>query len=176
MKVLKLFITAVALLLLVFVGVGLALPGTWEAHRTAVVPAGPEAVFGYLDSVDGWSAWAPFGAVEGDRSGPVRGPGASLRWDDPQWGRGEWVLTGAEADRAVTYEVSVEDGAMVTRGRIELTEADGGTRVDWLESGDFGWNPLLAFMALGMDRMQGREMEKGLDRLGQAVTGGPPPP
>lgn len=171
MKLLKIIITVGALVLLAFVGIGLALPGTWEARRSTVVAADPETVFDYLDSVEGWAAWTPFAAVEGRRSGPARGAGATLSWDDPQWGEGEWVLTEARRPRSVSYEVRVEDGSLTTRGRVDLTEADGGTRVEWQEAGDFGWNPLLAYMALGMDRMQGREMEKSLDSLQLRVTG-----
>jgi hypothetical protein len=66
---------------------------------------------------------------------------------------------------------------MVTLGRVELTPVSGGTEVAWTEEGDFGWNPLLSFMALGMERMQGDEMEKSLAELQRVVTDttvGPP--
>lgn len=165
MKLLKLFISAVAVFLLLVVGIGLALPGTWEAERSVRVAADADTVFAYLDSVEGWAAWAPLAAVSGERDGPDRGPGATLRWDDPEWGQGEWRITEVEAGRAVAYEVRVEDGALVTRGRVALSRDDGGTRVAWTESGDFGWNPVLAYMALGMERLQGREMEKSLAAL-----------
>ena len=175
MKVLKLFISAVAVALLAFVGIGFALPGTWEVERTATLPATPAAVFDYLDSVEGWSSWAALGFVEGERSGPERGAGATLAWDDPQWGDGVWRLTEAERPRRVAYRVEVEDGSMVTHGRLTLEASEDGTRVRWTESGDFGWNPFLAYMALGMERMQGREMEKGLEELRARIGGEPPP-
>ncbi|MEQ9568791.1 MAG: SRPBCC family protein, partial [Longimicrobiales bacterium] len=139
MKFLKLFISVVAVLLLALVGIGLALPGTWEARRSTVVPGDADAVFDYLDSVEGWAAWTPFAAVEGVRSGPDRGAGATLRWDDPQWGQGEWVLTEVERPRAVAYEVRVEDGALVTRGRVGLADTGTGPRLDWRGSGECGW-------------------------------------
>ena len=75
----------------------------------------------------------------------------------------------------MTYEVRVEEGSLITRGRLALTPEGSETRVDWVEAGDFGWNPVLAFMALGMERMQGREMEKSLNAL-RARLGGPTPP
>ena len=166
MKALKWFIGAVALVLLTVVGIGLALPGTWAAHSEITLDASPSEVFAYLDSVEGWASWAPLSAVEGTRSGPARGPGASLRWDDAEWGQGEWVLTESEPDRRVAYEVQVEDGALVTRGQVVLTPTpEGGTLLAWRESGDFGWNPVLAYMALGMERLQGNEMAKGLTAL-----------
>ena len=37
-----------------------------------------------------------------------------------------------------------------------------------------GWNPLLAYFALGMERMQGEELQKALDRLVIALEGREP--
>ena len=171
MKPAKIFITAVALFLLTIVGLGFALSGRWEAEREITIAAPPETVFRLLDSSEGWSAGAPLGLVDGDRSGPPTGVGATLSWDDPEWGQGEWVLTASEAPRRVAYEVRVEQASMITQGIVTLIPVAEGTRVQWSESGDFGWNPLLAFMALGMDRLQGQEMEKGLNALRAEVTG-----
>lgn len=165
MKLIKFFITAVAVVLLLFVAFGLVLDGEWEVERSRVVELPVQDLYAELISIDGWSTWGSLGAVEGERTGPATGPGASVRWDDPQWGEGEWTLTEAESNRSVAYEVRVEGGALVTRGHLDLVTVPEGTRIEWRESGDFGWNPFLAFMALGMDRMQGTEMEKSLDRL-----------
>lgn len=174
MRLFRWLISIIALLLVGVVVVGFALPGTWEAGRDTTINAAPEVVFGYLDSVEGWAAWAPLAEVDGSRSGPAEGPGATLRWDDAEWGEGEWTITEAEASRRVAYEVRVEDGALVTHGEVVLTPTDAGTRVEWTESGDFGWNPVLAYMALGMERLQGREMEKSLTALTELIAGGPP--
>lgn len=165
MKPLKIFISVVAVGLLLFVGLGAILSGEWEARRERILPLPADSVYAELTSIEGWSTWGSLGAVESEQSGPPRGAGATVRWDDPQWGEGEWTLTEANAPSDVTYEVRVEGGALVTRGHLTLTSVPEGTRVEWVETGDFGWNPLLAFLALGMDRMQGEEMDKSLDRL-----------
>lgn len=169
MNPIKAVISVLALLLLAFVGVGFLLSGEWQATRSTVVNASPAEVFDQLDSVEGWSRWSPMPFVGGEVSGPQRGAGARLAWDDPQWGQGVWTLTEAEAPSRIGYRVEVEEGAMLTLGRLELAPVEGGTRVEWTEQGDFGWNPLLAFMALGMDRMQGEEMEKSLAELARVV-------
>lgn len=175
MKLIKFFITAVAVALLLFVAFGLVLDGEWEVERSRVVELSPEEIYDELISIEGWATWGSLGTVEGERAGPDTGPGASVHWDDAEWGEGEWTLTEAEPARSVDYEVRVEGGSLVTRGHLELTAVPEGTRIEWRESGDFGWNPFLAFMALGMDRMQGTEMEKSLDRL-QSHLGAAPAP
>ena len=68
----------------------------------------------------------------------------------------------------------MEGGSLRTDGRIDLVPVEGGTRVTWTEEGDFGWNPLMGYWALAMERVQGRELQKGLDRLEAHLTGGAP--
>jgi uncharacterized protein YndB with AHSA1/START domain len=172
---LKGFISAVALGLLAFVGVGFALDGTWRVTRTVELDAPPEQVFPYVNELEGWDRWTPWDHVEATPSGPPAGPGAARHWDDPQWGQGEWTLTESDPPHRVAYEVRVEGGSLRTQGEIRLTRLGSArTRVEWTESGDFGWNPFLGYMALGMDRMQGREMEKNLATLRSVVEGGRP--
>lgn len=170
MRAAKVLVSALAVLLLFFVGAGLAMDGTWTVERSVDLEAPPEAVFPFVNELEGWNAWTPWDAVEDTLSGPPAGPGATRRWNDPQWGQGEWVIVASEPDRRVTYEVRVEEGTLRTEGEIRLEPLGGGrTRLTWTERGDFGWNPLLAWMARGMDRMQGREMEKNLASLAAAV-------
>ena len=164
MKAMKLVISGFALVLLAFIGIGFALPGEWSAERDRVVSASPQQLLPLLGDLALWPEWSPMGQVEGDLSTPSSGPGATLSWDDPQWGQGVFTLTEVRDD-GVSYEVRVEDGSLRTWGRIDLAPADRGTRVTWTEDGDFGWNPLLSWFALGMERIQGTEMEKSLDAL-----------
>ena len=171
MRWMKLFISGVAGVLVAFLVIGLILSGAWSAERERVVAAPPEAVAPYLTDLARWPEWSSMGQVEGELSDPSSGPGATLSWDDPQWGQGEFTLTTADA-REVAYEVRVEDGSLRTRGRLTLTPEGIGTRIVWREEGDFGRNPLLAWFALGMERVQGAELEKGLDALAGLVEGG----
>ncbi len=150
-----------AALLVVFLLVGWALPGTWRASRTQVLAHPPAAVFPLISDVGRWPEWMAFGEVA---TSPLEGGGAGLSWDDPAQGSGSLELLSATPDREVRYEVQVV-GGLHTLGRFQLSPESGGTRLEWTEEGDFGGNPLLAYFALGMDRLQGNEMIKSLERL-----------
>lgn len=163
-----------ALLLLLFLGIGFALPGTWEVTRSHAVAAPPAAIFPHLDSPARWEGWVPWPEAGARFDGPASGVGASRSWDDPEWGDGTFTVTAVEPERSVEYTVAVEEGRMRTEGRIVLTPEAGGTRVDWTERGDFGWNPLMGWVARYMDRLQGRELERSLVRLDGLVTGAAP--
>ncbi|MDT8340465.1 MAG: SRPBCC family protein [Longimicrobiales bacterium] len=171
MKAMKGFIAAVALLLLAFVGVGLLLPRDWAVERTRLLAAPPEEVFPYLQDWDRFRQWSSLGMVEGTRTGPVGGAGATFTWDDPQWGAGVFRLTGVAPLEQVRYQVEVEGGTLRTYGEFAVRRRDGGTELHWREEGSLGWNPLLAWFALGMERMQGQELEKALDRLQALLEG-----
>jgi uncharacterized protein YndB with AHSA1/START domain len=166
---LKVLAGASALLITALV-VGFLLPGRWEVERSVLVPAPPEAVFSWLDDPRRWDDWAPMGDVESVFSGPERGSGATRSWDDPEMGDGRFTILAARDDREVQYRVEVQEGALITQGTLRLSPEGAGTRVTWTEVGDFGPNPLMGYTALGMDRMQGNQMENALRQLAEVAT------
>lgn len=162
-----------AVLLVAFLAVGFVLPGRWEAHAEARLAVPAEALRPYLDSPEGWRAWTTWPDSALVRTGPERGPGAAISWDDAELGAGTFRVETVGADGGVTYTVEVEGaagGLMRTEGSVVLTPAGDSTSVRWRERGDLGANPLMGYWALLMERAQGAEMQKGLERLG-AVAG-----
>lgn len=166
-------LSAAAALLVAVLLVGFLLPDRWEVERSTVIAAAPAEVFSWLDDPRRWDAWAPLGEVQATFSGPARGPGATRSWDHPELGDGVFTILSTVADREVRYRVLVQDSSLVTDGTLRLEPAGSSTRVTWTERGDFGPNPLLGFMGLGMDRIQGAQMEGSLARLARRVTEGP---
>lgn len=163
-----------ALLLGGFLTVGFLLPGTWGARAERWLPVAPDSVFALLDGPAGWSAWAPVPDTGVSFEGPDGGPGARMTWDHPEWGSGSFEIVSARPGAEVRYRVLVQDGTMRTEGVVTLTPRDGGTALAWRESGDFGWNPLMGYWALFMERAQGREMNKSLEALEAVLTGSRP--
>lgn len=164
-----------AFLLFGFLGIGALLPTEWAAEAAATIPATTDQLLPLIDSPEGWRQWTTWPDSGLARSGPERGPGASIAWDDPELGSGSFTITepGAEADVAYAVEVAgAGGGSMSTVGTISLGDAVGGTRVVWREEGDLGRNPLMGYWARSMRRAQSAEMEKGLDRLACAATPG----
>lgn len=164
-----------AALLLGFLAVGFFLSGEWEAGAEAVVDAPASELLPLLDSPEGWRAWTTWPDSGLTRSGPERGAGASVSWDDADLGSGTFTVDEVREGLSVVYSVEVEGAAganMRTSGRIELEPTPGGTRVVWREQGDLGSNPLMGYWARSMRRVQSTEMEKGLDRLAAAAAAG----
>ena len=168
-------LTGAILLLVALLLIGFLLPGSWEVERSVLVAAPPAAVFPALEDPRRWDDWAPLGEIPATFSGPERGAGATRRWDHAEYGDGVFTIVATVPDQEVRYHVEVQEGSLVTDGTFRLTAEGDGTRVTWTEAGDFGWNPLLGFMARGMDRVQGNQMELALAKLAQAVPARPQP-
>jgi len=166
-------------LLILFLLVGWLLPQRWEAEATAHIAAPASAVYPLIDSPEGWRQWTPWPESGTQRSGPDRGTGATLSWDDPELGAGSFAIVGGSEPARVDYAVRVDGGALRTDGTLSLTPEAGGVRVDWREEGDLGWNPLMGYWALSLSRAQSEELAKGLDRLRAIVadaSAAPTPP
>ncbi len=173
MKWMKIFISVVAVGLVTLLSIGFLLSGEWSATRSIEVAAPPEAVWPLIDDLARWEEWAPIGEVEAELSSPSRGAGATRAWDDAAWGQGVVTVERVQPGREMVYQVSVEEGALSTTGTLSVEPiATGGARVTWTESGNFGWNPLLAWFALGMEKRQGAQLTVGLERLREIVEGG----
>lgn len=164
-----------AALLIGFLAVGFLLPGTWAATAEATLPVPAYTLTAYLDSPRGWQEWTPWPDSVSPGPGPDGGAGSSMTWTDPDLGSGSFRIESVDADGGVRYVVEVEGAGgspMRTRGAITLTPTGDSTRVSWREEGDLGSNPLMGFWAIFMERAQGTEMQKSLDRLAEVATGG----
>jgi len=164
------FLGGGALMLSGLLLIGYLLPSDWEAEASAHLPVAPEIVFAFLDSPEGWQRWTPWPETGVTRTGPERGVGASLAWNDPELGAGSFTIASATAPSRVTYDVVIDEGAMRAQGSVEVASDGAGSRVTWRESGDLGWNPLMGYWALSMSRAQTDELAKGLDRLSELAV------
>lgn len=161
---------ALAGILLLFLLVGLLLPGTWRAQEEVLLPAPPSSVFPFLNRLSAWDLWTPFPDTGLEGFGPPEGVGAGLRWDDPRYGGGEARIVRSVENAEVGYEVEVDGGALRIHGVLTLEAEGGGTRLQWVEEGDFGWNPLMGYAARGMAESQGEAMRSSLETLRQLLT------
>ena len=160
---------AIAVVCAASLAIGLALPATWETERVVEIAAAPEEIFPLVSGAARWGEWTPSPDSGVELFGPGEGPGSGRRWDDPGYGQGEFVITSTAPPREVLYEVAVEEGAIRIRGRVELSAVAGGTRIRWREAGDFGWNPLLGYLAGRMEALQGEQLAASLGRLREIV-------
>jgi len=156
---------ALAGVLILYLLLGVLLPGTWEAQVEVTLPAPPSQVYPFLQSPEEWARWNTLPDSGLTFVGPRQGPGAGMEWDDPRYGSGRYEITAGQPHARVEYEVQVEGGALSIEGTLALTPTREGTHLFWSEKGDFGWNPLLGYAARGMASSQEEAMRSSIRRL-----------
>lgn len=163
-----------AIVLIGLLLIGFLLPAEWSASVERTVDAAPTDVLALIDAPEGWRTWTTW-PDSTRRSGPERGAGATMSWEDRELGRGRFRIEEASGTE-VRYSVSVEGvgSSLSTRGSITLSAAGGTTRLRWQEEGDLGNNPLMGWWGLTMERAQSRELEKSLDQLEAVLSGEDP--
>ena len=77
---------------------------------------------------------------------------------------------GSRQDAEVNYEVEVEGGALKIRGSLFLQPEEAGTRIRWVEEGDFGWNPLMGYATGRMASSQEEAMRESLGKLAEEAV------
>jgi hypothetical protein len=153
--------------------------------RSAFIPAPPEAVFPLVNSFREWSRWSPWEdvdpALERTYSGPEAGVGAAYSWKgNRRAGAGTMQILDSrapdldsEAPASVRIRlVFVKPFKAVNPTGFTFEPDHEGTRVTWSMKGENKGLASLFARFVDMDRMVGRDFEKGLARLAKAATEG----
>lgn len=153
--------------------------GDFEVVRTTTIAAAPERVHGLIDDFHAWRAWSPWEDVDPnlrrDYSGPEAGVGARYAWEgNRKAGKGAMEIVSSTPER-VGLRLAFEKPWKATNDvAFELAPASGGaaTVVTWRMTGSTTGVAALFSKVVPMDRMVGKDFEKGLARMKAAAERG----
>ena len=105
--------------------------------------------------------------------GPRDGVGAKLVWTgNDKVGSGSQVITASTPNESVASDLNF--GKMgVAKAALLLSPAGSSTRVTWTLDIDMGASPIAHYFGLMMDRMIGKDYERGLNKLKTLVEAMP---
>jgi hypothetical protein len=150
----------------------------FEVVRRTTIAAPAERVHGLIDDFREWRAWSPWEDVDPelrrDYSGPESGVGARYAWEgNRKAGKGNMEITGSTPERIdlrLTFEKPWKASNAVA---FTLAPAgDGSTEVAWHMSGTNTGFAGLITRVVGIDRLVGKDFEKGLARMKAAAESG----
>jgi len=153
-----------------FVLGGLALRGSRVVSSTTTIGASDAVVYELLaDLKSGWTRWSPLltTAASGanlEYGEKTSGPGATVAWAGKA-GKGSLTLTEGRALQGLSYRTTMALGGLVATGSIVLRLEDAGTVVTWTDELSVGANPLWRWLAVAMDSMRQKNLERGLAEL-----------
>ena len=169
MKLLKWLLVTVVVLGVVLVGGSLFLPATTHVERSATIGAPPAEVFATLDSFEQFNKWSPWAEMDPNAkytyTGPASGVGAKMAWVGNQSvGSGsQEILESVPHTRIVN---AFDFGGSKATATYAMAADGTGTRLTWSLDSEHGYNPIHRWVgALALDKMIGRDYEKGLAKL-----------
>jgi hypothetical protein len=167
MRVLRPLGKALAIVLGLFLALGLLLPRAWRVERDLVIAAPPDRIAPLVLSLRRWQSWSPWTTASDPQAvhsyqGPESGVGAQWSWKGPRVGQGRRTIT-ASAATAVTLEEALESDRPNAIAEFTFTPEGQGTRVRWREEGEL---PLLGgYFRPRLETSMGGHFEQGLARL-----------
>lgn len=150
-------------------------PDVFRMERSALLEAAPEQIYPLIADLREWRRWSPWEeldpAMTRTYSGPDRGVGASYAWSgNKKAGAGRMEITAAEPPRRVTIDLNftrpMESGNVT---EFVLTPREGGTEVGWSMHGPNTFGSKVFQSVVSMDRLVGRDFERGLAKLNEAA-------
>lgn len=171
MKLFKRILLGLVILIVFLVIIAFFLPKMVYIERTATINAPPASVYALLSNLktyDDWMTWNRIDPLMKKQYGDTTaGAGAWYTWEsnNSQVGKGKLTITEAIPDRKVDTRLEFE-GSNAASGGWELTDRNNITEVKWFMAIDMGNNPIGRWIGiLAMDKMIGKEFEKGLSNL-----------
>jgi len=152
----------------------------FEIVRSATIAADPARVHGLVDDFHEWAAWSPWEdvdpAMQRTFSGPDAGVGAHYAWrGNRRAGTGSMEITGSTPETIDILLAFMKPFAATNEVRFTFvpTQVGGaaGTDVTWTMRGEHKGLMGVVGKVLPMDRMVGKDFEKGLTRLKAVAEG-----
>jgi hypothetical protein len=146
-------------------------PNTFRVERSTVINAPSDKVYKHVANFRQWQAWSPWEGLDPDLrrtfAGPTEGVGAAYSWEgNKKVGAGRMELTKADPKTGLSLKLDFFRPFKANNiTDINFTQDSGGTRVNWAMYGPHPFVMRLMSMFVSMDKMVGKDFEKGLAQL-----------
>ena len=163
-------IAAVAIVAILIVAVAVQ-PAAFLVVRSATIDAPPGEVFGRVNELRAWPEWSPWAKIDPGMvqtyEGPAAGEGAVSAWSgNNKVGAGRMTITQSRPEELVRFRLEFLRPFKATNEADFTFEPDGGgTRVTWGMTGNKNFMFKAVCLVADMDKMCGRDFEKGLAQL-----------
>lgn len=143
----------------------------FELSRSERIEAPPERVWTLIENFKNWQDWSPWEGLDPELnreySGPETGVGSNYHWNgNRKVGEGNMKIAAAQPPNRLEVELTfIKPWKAENITTLELTDRDGGTDVTWKMSGEQSFGQRLMGKIFNMEKLVGRDFEKGLAQL-----------
>ncbi|PJK01898.1 polyketide cyclase [Lysobacteraceae bacterium NML03-0222] len=173
------FLISLAIVAVLFVVVGIALPSKREVSESVESNRRLTIVYDVVNSFVRFRDWnaipARDPAVELKLSGPVSGKGARIDYVSKEKGigSGHWLISDSQDKKQVDYSIENEHWGTNKRSSIILTPTgrnNRNVRITQNYSVDYGWNLIGRYAGLYVNSFVGEDIKIGLNRLSHLLS------
>jgi hypothetical protein len=150
----------------------------FEVVRSTKIAAPAQRVHGLIDDFHAWRSWSPWEdadpALRREYSGSESGVGARYAWEgNRKAGKGNMEIVGSAPER-IDVRLSFEKPFKATNEVVFslVPTGDDATEVTWRMSGTQRGLAAIFTKFMSMDRLVGKDFEKGLARMKAAAESG----
>ena len=166
---------AVAVIIVIFLVIVALQSAKFRVTRTIVINALPPAVFAQVNDFHNWALWSPWAKLDPAMKliydGPPSGTGATYAWTgNKEVGEGRMTIIESRPNDLVRIKLEFLRPFKATNTAEFLFKSEGDqTAVTWSMFGDKNFIFKAVHMFMNMDKLVGRDFEKGLAQM-KSVT------
>ena len=152
-------------------------PNTFRVKRSAMIDAPPEKVFPLINDFHQWERWSPWEkldpALRRTHSGAEAGKGAIYEWSgNKKVGQGRMEIVDSFAPSKCLIKLDfLKPFKSSNMTEFTLEPRDKSTEVNWEMYGPSPFMTKAMSLFGGMDKMVGKDFEKGLANMRAAAEG-----
>jgi uncharacterized protein YndB with AHSA1/START domain len=149
-------------------------PDSFRIERQISINAPAADVFRWINNVRRFNEWNPWAQMDPTStitySGPEEGPKASYTWLGKKTGEGSMTLIDEKPPNEVSFALSfIRPWKGNNKTTFQIHEGSGATNVSWAMTGPSNFFNKLFTTFMSMDKMVGKDFEKGLATLKEKV-------
>ncbi|MFN8194638.1 MAG: SRPBCC family protein [Nocardioidaceae bacterium] len=142
----------------------------FEIVRSTHIDADPGRVHDLVSDFRQWPDWSPWEdldpAMQREYDGPADGVGSTYSWSgNRKAGAGSMQITESSPERVGIRLTFLKPWKATNQVTFDLVPADAGTDVSWRMNGEQTGMAAVFGRLFPMDRLVGKDFEKGLARL-----------
>ena len=146
-------------------------PADFRITRSGTINAPAEKIFSLINDLHNWAAWSPWEKLDPmmkkTHEGAAAGVGAIYYWNgNNKVGEGRMTITESRPSSHISIKLEFLRPMKATNQTVfTLTANSDGTTVEWAMTGKNNFAGKAFALFMNMDKMVGKDFEKGLSQL-----------
>ena len=161
----------IVIIIAVIIGLAASRPGAFRVVRSILVHASAGEAFGLINDFHLWDQWSPWEKMDPGMkksfSGALAGAGSVYEWEgNNKVGKGRMEILNTVPNARIVIKLDFFKPFEAHNTAEFLLSAEGdGTRVTWAMFGPQPFMAKLMGLFMNMDKMVGKDFERGLAQL-----------